>query len=254
MQYGKYNHVIIARSKVNGVRKGVQQRSSDITAYRGELEWPLSNAVEGSIDLREESLRETGSFVLVPPRGIVEIGLREWPNDEPASHCGSVVAIELLAEPFLNDLPGVTRVGIGLEILQALVDDFVVPVWNRDGLRTRGDSVPQRLQVVDLLVDRQVVETGRRQRDWFGHEARPAGTIQFSIARVVRSLFGLRCAAPQLQPMAARPGNIAVDREILLNRVSSENSAVNWSAPQLNEQHGLGNGPQPGQLSQPGHP
>ena len=117
MQNGKYNHVVIVRSEVNGVRKGVQQRSSDITAHRGELEWSLSNAVERSIGLGEEFLGETGSFVLVPSRGIVEIGLGEWPNDEPASHCGSVMAIELLAESFLNDRPGVARVGIGLEIL-----------------------------------------------------------------------------------------------------------------------------------------
>ena len=64
----------------------MQQRSSDITAHRGELEWPLSNAVERSIDLAEESFGETGSFVLVPSRGFVEIGLSERPNDEPASH------------------------------------------------------------------------------------------------------------------------------------------------------------------------
>jgi hypothetical protein len=86
VQYGKYNHVIIVRSEVNGIRKCVQHRSSDITAHRGELERPLSNAVERSIDLGEESLGETGSFVFVPSRRFVEIGLSERPNDEPAGH------------------------------------------------------------------------------------------------------------------------------------------------------------------------
>ncbi len=39
-------------------------------------------ARERSIDVAEEPFRETGSFVVVPPRGILEIGLGEWPNDE----------------------------------------------------------------------------------------------------------------------------------------------------------------------------
>lgn len=69
----------------------------DITANFGELEWPLANARERSIDIAEESFGETGSFVLVPPRGVLEIGLGEWPNDEPARHFRSVAVVELLA-------------------------------------------------------------------------------------------------------------------------------------------------------------
>jgi hypothetical protein len=50
------------------------------------LKWPFTDARERSIDIAEESFRETGSFGLVPPRGIFEIGLGERPNDEPAGH------------------------------------------------------------------------------------------------------------------------------------------------------------------------
>jgi hypothetical protein len=75
----------------------MQQRSVDITAHCGELEWPLADARERSIDIAEESFGETGLFVLVPPRGVVEIGLGEWPNDEPARHFRSVAVVELLA-------------------------------------------------------------------------------------------------------------------------------------------------------------
>ena len=46
------------------------------------MEWPLADARERSIDIAEEPFGETGSFVLVPPRAIVEIGLGEWPNDD----------------------------------------------------------------------------------------------------------------------------------------------------------------------------
>jgi hypothetical protein len=72
--------------KVNGVGEGVQQRSANFTRYGGELEWPLADAREGSVDIAEEPLGEPGSFVLVPPRGILEIGLSEWPNGESAAH------------------------------------------------------------------------------------------------------------------------------------------------------------------------
>ena len=58
----------------------------DFTAQCRELEWPLANARERSIDISEESFYETSSFVLVPLRSIFEIGLGEWPNDEPAGH------------------------------------------------------------------------------------------------------------------------------------------------------------------------
>ena len=41
---------------------------------------------ERDIDILDESLGEPGSLVVVPPCGILEIGLGEWPNDEPAGH------------------------------------------------------------------------------------------------------------------------------------------------------------------------
>jgi len=43
-----------------------------------------------------------------------------------------------------------------------------VPIRNRNGVRVARDSVPQQLQVVDLLIDRQVVEIGQRKRDLLG--------------------------------------------------------------------------------------
>ena len=69
-------------------------------------------------------------------------------------------SVELLTEPFLHDIPGVTGAGSGFEIVQSISQDFPVPVGNRNRLWGGRNSVPQRLQVVDLLVDRQLVETG----------------------------------------------------------------------------------------------
>ena len=117
------------------------------------IERALTDAVQRPIDITEKPTGKPGSLLLVPTRGVLEIGLSERPNDEPAGHSDSGTAIELLAETFLNSLPAVTSLWVGLEVFQALVKDFTVPIRNRNRLRSCSDSVPQRLQVVDLLVD-----------------------------------------------------------------------------------------------------
>jgi len=70
-----------------------------------------------------------------------------------------------------DDLPAVTRARIVFEILQAFVDDVPVPVGDGNRLGRGRDSVPKRLQVVDLLVDRKIVKSGRRECDGLGRVA-----------------------------------------------------------------------------------
>jgi hypothetical protein len=86
VQHGKHDNVVILRTEVNGIREGVQQGTTNITTYRGKLEWPFANAVEGSTDVGKKSFGKACPFVFVPSRGILEIGLGKWPNDEPAGH------------------------------------------------------------------------------------------------------------------------------------------------------------------------
>jgi hypothetical protein len=64
----------------------VQQRAAYIPGDQRELKWALGDPRERSIDITEESRRKPGALRLVPARGILEIGLGEWPNDEPAAH------------------------------------------------------------------------------------------------------------------------------------------------------------------------
>ena len=97
MQHREDDNRLIRCPKVNGVGKGVQQCSANFARHGGELEWPLADARERSIDIAQEPFVEPGSLVLVPPRGIFEIGLSEWPNDEPAAH-----SIQWLLSNFLR--------------------------------------------------------------------------------------------------------------------------------------------------------
>ena len=86
MQYREDDDDLVQHSEINSERERVQQRSTNVAGHRGELEWSFADARERAIDIAEESFGEIGSFVLVLPRGILEIGLGEWPNDEPAGH------------------------------------------------------------------------------------------------------------------------------------------------------------------------
>jgi hypothetical protein len=58
-----------------------------------------------------------GLLVLVPSRGIIEIGLGERPNDEAAGHRCLLAAVELLAEALLDNLPAFTGAWVGVEVL-----------------------------------------------------------------------------------------------------------------------------------------
>lgn len=96
MQHREHDNPLIRCPEVNGVGEGVQQCSPNLARHGGELEWPLADAREGSVDIAEKPLGEPGLFALVPPRGILEIGFSEWPNDEPAAHSIQWVLSNLL--------------------------------------------------------------------------------------------------------------------------------------------------------------
>ena len=110
MQHCEDDSRLIRYPKVNSVREGMQQCSANLARHGGELKWPLPDTRERSVDVAEEAPGEPGSLVLVPPRGILEIGLGERPNDEPAGHSRLAVVVELLAKAFLDDVPFVAGV------------------------------------------------------------------------------------------------------------------------------------------------
>jgi hypothetical protein len=155
--------------EVDGVWERVQKRPSNVVADCGELARPFADLREGPIQIGEEARGKSWPLSVVPLRGRLDIRLGERPNDERAGHHRSVTAVQLSSESFLNDLPAFTCAWIGVELLQAIIDDLPVPIWNRNRIGRSRDSVPKRLQVVDLLIDRQIVESGRWKRNGVGH-------------------------------------------------------------------------------------
>ena len=49
-------------------------------------------------------------------------------------------------------------------VRQSLTEHFPMPIRNRNLGLVGSDSIPQRLDVVDLFLDGHVVESGRRER------------------------------------------------------------------------------------------
>jgi hypothetical protein len=62
--------------------------------------------------------------------------------------------------------------------LQALANDFPVPLRHRNLLRGRSNPVPERLHKIDLLIDREIVKPWRRSGAYLGHGKTPtSGSI-----------------------------------------------------------------------------
>ena len=84
--------------------------------------------------------------------GVVNIRLCQRSDSPPARHRMLTLA-EFVAEPLAHDVPVLAGVGIRFVIFEAFVQDLAVPLRDRDLLGSCGDSVPQGLHVLDLLVD-----------------------------------------------------------------------------------------------------
>src|SRR5262249_27029274 len=110
VKHGKHDDKLVRRAKVGGVRERAQECPSNVVGDGGKLARRLADPRECSTDISKKARRKSGTLAVVPLRGRCDIGLSEWPNDDPARHRHSRSTVELLSEPILNDLPGVARI------------------------------------------------------------------------------------------------------------------------------------------------
>lgn len=85
---------------------------------------------------------------------------------------------QLVAEPFAHDVPSLAGAGIDVVVLQVFVQNFAVPFGDRYLLGNGCDSVPQQLHLLDLLVDREAIESERWKRNGIGHIEPRANCLQ----------------------------------------------------------------------------
>jgi hypothetical protein len=68
-----------------------------------------------------------------------------------------------------NLAPGTAAVWIDAMLMKALANELAMPLRDRYVLLRLNDGLPESLDVVDLLLDREGVETGRRIRNRLSH-------------------------------------------------------------------------------------
>lgn len=70
---------------------------------------------------------------------------------------------------------------------EALGEQLLLPVLEGKLIRVGRDPVPQRLHIVDLILDGQIIETWRRQGQRHGHTSKDYHGERHSIRRPVYS-------------------------------------------------------------------
>jgi len=86
-----------------------------------------------------------------------------------------------------NVFPGSTTFAIGLQSIPTLFEQLEVPRRRRHVVRSTRDSVPERLHAVDLIFDRKIVETRRRNGERLAHDDHRIRTSEKGKATAPRS-------------------------------------------------------------------
>ncbi len=159
VKYGEHRNEIGFRCEIHGVRKNANDCSANAFLNYGKLERIVDESVEDGIDLRFEANTEANALALVSKRGLENLELGLGRDFESPHSAGS-------AEPskeFVADLrPRARRDFAASMRSEAFGDDLAMPVRYGYILRMIGEVIPERLNVLELLVWREVFETGRR--------------------------------------------------------------------------------------------
>ena len=159
VKYGEHRNEIGFRCEIHGVRKNANDCSANAFLNYGKLERIVDESGEDGIDLRFEADTEANALALVSKRGLENLELGLGRNFESPHSASSAKA----RKKFFADLR--PRAGSDLATSmrrEAIGDDLSVPVRNRHLLRMLGEVIPERLNVLELLVWREILEAGRR--------------------------------------------------------------------------------------------
>ncbi len=134
----------------------------------GELQRCLFDPGEGGPEFLKKLTAEPIPLAFVPQHRLERIEFCLG-TDLQASHLPTIAKTAL--EPFDDFLPWPGFLGCSTMRRKPFLEDGLLPFVKRYLIHTRGDVIPERLNVVDLLIDGQVVESWRRQRQRMRHES-----------------------------------------------------------------------------------
>ena len=159
VKYGEHRQEIGFQCEIHGVRKNTNDRSANAFLDYWKLEGIIDEPGEDGIDLRFEAYAEANALAFVSKRGLKDLELGLGRNIEAPHSVSSAKA----GEKFFADLR--PRAGSNLPTSmrrEAIRNDLSVPVRNRHLLRMLGEVIPERLNVLELLLWREILEAGRR--------------------------------------------------------------------------------------------
>ena len=161
VQDGEHRNQVGFRREEHTVRKITHQGPPNVLLDDWNLKRILQESGENGVDLRLKAEAKTLTLALVSKRRLENLELGLSRNVEPPHLPNSAEASQQL----LADL----RPGAGGHLAapvcpKALGNDLAMPVRDRDVLWMLGEMVPERLNVFELLVRRELVETRRRKR------------------------------------------------------------------------------------------
>lgn len=161
MQHGEHRNEIRFCREEDAVREITNKCSPSIFFNGRKLKRILKESREDRIDLRLEAEAEARTLALVSKRRLKNLELGLGRDVEPPHLAdGAETGQQLLAD--LGPGPGGHLPATVCR--EALGNHFPVPLRHRDVLRVLGEVVPERLNVFELLVRRELVKAGRRKR------------------------------------------------------------------------------------------
>ncbi len=168
MKNGKDCDDVTFRREEHAVREIANERSPSAFFNSRKLKRILQESREDLIDLRLKAETEVSTLALVSKRRLedLELGLRR--DVEPPHSPSSAEAGQQLFADFRPRAGSHFAATVGCE---AFGDDLPVPVRHRDLLGMLGEMIPERLDVFELLVRRQLVEAWRRKRRLRHHQS-----------------------------------------------------------------------------------
>ena len=167
VQNREHRDQVCLRREEHPVRKITHQSAPNFLFDNGKLKRILQDSGEDRIDLRLKAEAQARTLSLVSKRRLEDLDLGFRGDVEPPHSANGAEAGQQLLADLRPGAPGHPAMPV---CRKALSNHLTMPVGNRDFFWMFSEVGPQRLNVFQLLVRRELVEARRRKRR-LRHEA-----------------------------------------------------------------------------------
>ena len=170
VEYRKNFDGFLLRKEIHAVGKSPHEGAAGWTVPRRET----VGSVQKCVQRPRPRMPETEALIPLAEARTTRALLRDlFPRRAETSNSSALLLRPSPGESFLeflaNRFPRTTLGHAVLEFGQSLFDDLDMPVWNRNFFGRGCDTMPERLEILDSLLDREVVEPGGRIGDGIRH-------------------------------------------------------------------------------------